>query len=139
MNEIERVDRSRGRDALIGFLAPSVAVVLILLRGDGWIVFVPVSGLVGGLFARDRVAGLLGLVIGWLVLSAVWGTMIVARQIQSCQPACSGLSSPGITVAVAVVVALVVQALAVVGFLGGRLIRRVAGLGKSKARQPSQG
>ena len=136
MNGIERVDRSRSRDALIGFLAPSVAVVLILLRGDGWIVFVPVSGMLDGLLVRDRVAGLLGLAVGWLVLAVAWATMIVARQIQSCQPACSGLSSPGITVAVAVVVGLVVQALAVVGFLGGRLIRRVAGSSGPKERQP---
>ena len=137
MDGTERVERSRRRDALIGFLAPSVAVVLVLLRGvDGWIVFVPMSGIVAGLLARDRVAGLLGLVIGWLMLSAVWGTMLVARQIRSCEPACSGLSSPGITVAVAVVVGLGLQALAVVGFLGGRLIRRIAGVSRTKARQP---
>ena len=71
--------------------------------------------------------GLIGLLVGFLALTTAWGVSIVRGQIESCQPDCVGLSSPGITVAYAVVIAVVAEIRAILGFVAGRFVRRLRG------------
>ncbi len=125
-------ERRRGLDALVGFLAAiGAAIVLITIKTDWAILVVPFAGVIAGGLTRDRTPGLSGLVAGLLILSTMWGAMIVVHQIESCQPECGGLSSPGITVAIAVVTGLTVEVVAVAGFIVGRLARRVVGPGRT--------
>ena len=134
MSEIEpvRADR-RGRDAPFAFLVSiGAAIVLLTVRGlDWWYLVFPLAGLIAGSLTRDRAAGLLGLLVGVLIGSMVWGSMTVTRQIVSCQPDCGGLGSPSITIVLVIVVGLAMEVGAAAGFIGGRLVRRGVGVGRS--------
>jgi hypothetical protein len=120
--------KRRSPDLATGVLGAVAAAVGMLVIPDLWFLLFPLAGIVVGSLARDRVAGLLGLLGGILIGSLAWGTMTVTRQIQSCQPDCGGLSSPAITVAIVIVVALAVEAITAGGFLLGRLVRRIVGV-----------
>jgi hypothetical protein len=131
VNGLEPVSRRRQGDAFVGFLAAAFAAAVLAWLGiAGWLV-VPLAGLVAGLLTRHRTPGMLGLMAGFLLLSVVWGTIVVARQIENCSSSCSGLSSPGLTLAIVIVFSLAAQIAAVAGFLVGRLMRRIAGSNRS--------
>ncbi len=122
-------DHGRRRDVAVGLVSALCGgAALVALGGvPGSVVSVPLAGLVAGAVSRDRTAGLAGLLVGFLALTTAWGVSIVRGQIESCQPDCAGLSSPGITVAFAVVIAVVVEIGAILGFVAGRFVRRFRG------------
>jgi hypothetical protein len=119
--------RSRPRDATFGFLAAVGAAALVSVTSgvDITLVLLPLAGVLVGGLVLDRTAGLAGLVIGYLVVALVWGTVTVANHIESCRPDCVGLSSPSITVVLVVVVAIALELGAIVGFMLGRLARHI--------------
>jgi hypothetical protein len=134
VRKIEPVQADRrGRDAPFAFLVSiGAAVMLLTVRGlDWWYLVFPLAGLIAGSLTRDRGAGLLGLLAGVLIGSLVWGAMTVTRQLLSCQPDCGGLSSPSITIVLVIVVGLAMEVGAAAGFIGGRLVRRGVGVGRS--------
>ena len=122
-------DHGRRRDAAVGLVAALCGgAALVALGGvPGSVVSVPLAGLVAGAVARDGTAGQAGLLVAFLTLTTAWGVSIVRGQIESCKPDCAGLSSLGITVAFAVVIAVVVEICAMLGFVVGRIVRRIRG------------
>lgn len=105
----------------------AAAGLATMIGGSVWYLVVLIAGAVAGGLVRDRTAGWLGLIGGFLIVSLVWGVGTVMGQIQSCQPECGGLSSPSITIVLVLFVALAIELGATAGFVGGRLIRRLAG------------
>ena len=109
-------------------LGAAGSVPVLLLFPDIWAyAFVGVSGLLAGWLVNERGRGFLGLILGVAAAFAAWGGYEVGRKILSCQPIdCSGLSSPSLTLGIAVVFGVVGLASAVAGWLAGRLARAVA-------------
>lgn len=89
------------------------------------------ASFVAGLFAAslvpDRGRGLIGLVLGIVAAYAVWGTNEVIQRINTCGDRCGGLSSPGLTAWIVIAFGLIALVLAVGGYAGARVIRRVLG------------
>jgi hypothetical protein len=119
--------RSRPRDAVFGFLAAvgAAALVGVTSGADITLVLLPLAGVLVGGLVLDRTAGLAGLVIGYVVVALLWGTVTVANHIDSCRPDCVGLSSPSITIVLVIVGAVIVEVAGIVGFVLGRLARRI--------------
>ena len=84
-----------------------------------------VAGTVTALLVPDRSRGLVGLVLGIVGAYAVWGTNEVIKRIESCGDICGGLSSPSLTAWIVIGFAAIGVALAVGGYLVGRLVRRM--------------
>jgi hypothetical protein len=93
------------------------------------------AGLLTAWLVTDRVRGLVGLVAGIGGVFAVWGGRAALDKIESCSASpCSGITSPELTVWIAVGLGVLALALAVGGYLVGRLGRRVvAGLSARRA------
>jgi hypothetical protein len=100
----------------------------LLLFPQVWAFALPgVAGVLAAWLVNERGRGLLGLSLGVAATFAVWGGYEVVRKIQSCQPIeCSGLSSPNLTVAIAVGLGVIGLLSAVAGWLAGRTVRVVA-------------
>ena len=92
-------------------------------------VYAYAASFVAGLFAAwlvpGRSRGLVGLVLGIAGAFAVWGTNEVIKRIETCGDSCGGLSSPSLTAWIGIGFAAIAVALAVGGYLVGRLVRRV--------------
>ena len=84
-----------------------------------------VAGMVAAWLVPDRSRGLVGLVLGIVGAYAVWGTNEVIKRIETCGDSCGGLSSPSLTAWIVIGFAAIGVALAVGGYLVGRLVRRV--------------
>ena len=120
-------DPRRTRDAVTGFLVSMVAAALLAtISGLAvWYLVFPIAGAIAGGVVRDRTAGWLGLLGGFLIVSVIWGVQTVMGQIQSCQPDCVGLSSPSITVVLVVIVGVAIELGVTAGFIAGRVLRRM--------------
>ena len=86
-----------------------------------------VAGMVAAWLVPDRTRGVVGLVLGIVGAYAVWGTNEVIKRINTCGDSCGGLSSPSLTAWIVVGFAAVGVALAVAGYVVGRVIRHFAG------------
>ena len=84
-----------------------------------------VAGMLAALMVPDRRRGVVGLVLGIVGAYAVWGTTEVIKRIETCGDSCGGLSSPSLTAWIVIGFAAIGVALAVSGYLVGRLGRRV--------------
>jgi hypothetical protein len=117
----------------------ALAFVLGLLSGLPFLItfeiwtyaLVAVAGLLVAWLVRSRREGLIGLLLGVAVPFTVWGGIEVFEKIQSCaRDTCSGISSPNITVAIAVGLLLIGLVSGAAGYLAGRVLasvfRRVA-------------
>ena len=109
-------------------LGAAGSVPVLLLFPEIWAyAFVGLAGLLAAWLVNERGRGFLGLILGVVAAFAAWGGYEVVQKILSCQPIeCSGLSSPSLTVVIAVVLGFFGLALAVAGWLAGRLFRAVA-------------
>jgi hypothetical protein len=83
-----------------------------------------VAGLIAAWLVPERTRGLVGLVLGIVGAYAVWGTNEVIKRINTCGDSCGGLSSPSLTAWIVIGFAAIGVALAVGGFVVGRVIRR---------------
>ena len=83
------------------------------------------AGLFAAWLVPDRTRGVVGLVLGIAGAHAVWGVNEVIKRINTCGDSCGGLSSPSLTAWIVIGFAAIGVALAVSGYLVGRLVRRV--------------
>ena len=92
-------------------------------------VYAYAASFAAGLFAAwlvpDRTRGAVGLVLGIVGAYAVWGANEVVKRVNTCGDSCGGLSSPSLTAWIVIGFAAIGVALAVSGYLVGRLVRRV--------------
>ena len=86
-----------------------------------------VAGVVAAWLVPDRIRGVVGLVVGIVGAFAIWGTTEVIKRIEACGDSCGGLSSPSLTAWIVIGLAAIGVALAVGGYVVGRVIRRIAG------------
>ena len=84
-----------------------------------------VAGMVAAWLVPDRRRGSVGLVLGIVGAYVAWGTNEVIKRIEACGDSCGGLSSPSLTAWIVIGFAAIGVALAVGGYLVGRLVRRV--------------
>ena len=82
-----------------------------------------VAGMVAAWLVPDRTRGVVGLVLGIVGAYAVWGTNEVIKRIETCGDSCGGLSSPSLTAWIVIGFAAIGVALAVAGYVVGRVIR----------------
>jgi len=85
-----------------------------------------VAGMLAAWLVPDRSRGLVGLVLGIGGAYAVWGANEVIKRINTCGDSCGGLSSPSLTAWIVIGFAAIGVALAVGGYIVGRVIRRFA-------------
>ncbi|HEU5204585.1 MAG TPA: hypothetical protein VFU17_09850 [Candidatus Limnocylindrales bacterium] len=92
-----------------------------------------IAGLLAAWLVDDRNRGLGGLVLGIVAAYVVYGAYAVAQQIDACGDNCGGLSSPNLTAVIVVVFGLIGLCIAVAGFVGTRVVRRLA---TGRAQEP---
>jgi hypothetical protein len=113
---------------LLAFLVGLVGTLPFFVLAQFWAYgFVGVAGLGAAWLVRDRRRGLIGLLVGIAVPFTVYGAYEVARKIESCQSSpCSGISSPNLTVAIAVAFGLLGLVSGAAGYFVGRVARALA-------------
>jgi hypothetical protein len=112
----------------IAFVVGVAAAIPFFLATQDWpfaVMFA--AGVVLAILVRDQRAGMRGLLLGVAVAFAVWGAIVIAQKLLSCASVdCSGMSSPGFTVALVVGLALLGQLAAAAGFALGAIGRAIA-------------
>ena len=86
-----------------------------------------VAGMVTAWLVPDRTRGVVGLVLGIVGAYAVWGTNEVIKRIETCGDSCGGLSSPSLTAWIVIGFAAIGVALALGGYVVGRVIWHFVG------------
>jgi hypothetical protein len=117
-----------GGSVLLAFIIGTVGSLPFFFLAQVWAYgFVGVAGLVAAWLVSDRRRGLVGLLLGIAAPFTIYGAYEVARKIESCQASpCSGISSPNLTVAIAVALGLIGLASGAAGYILGRVARAVA-------------
>lgn len=109
----------------LAFLVGMVGTLPFFFLAQFWAYgFVGVAGLGAAWLVRDRRRGLIGLLLGVAVPFTVYGAYEVAQRIAYCQSSpCSGISSPNLTVVIAVALGLLGLASGAAGYFVGRVAR----------------
>ena len=113
---------------LLAFLVGSAAALPFFFLAQVWAyVLVGIAGLVAASLVPDRRRGLIGLLLGIAVPFVAYGAYEVSRRIETCQSSpCSGISSPNLTLVIAVALGVLGLASGGAGYLLGRVARAIA-------------
>lgn len=113
---------------VLAFVLGVAGALPFLVLAQVWAyVFVGVAGFAVASLVRDRRRGLIGLALGIAVPFTAYGAYAVAEQIQRCgSSACSGISSPNLTLVIAAALGLVGLTSGVAGYVVGRVARAIA-------------
>ena len=113
---------------LLAFVVGMVGTLPFLFLAEFWAcAFVGFAGLGAAWLVRDRGRGLIGLLLGIAVPFTFYGAYEVAQKIASCQSSpCSGITSPNLTVVIAIAFGLLGLASGAAGYFVGRVARALA-------------
>lgn len=113
---------------LLAFIVGVVGSLPFFLLAQFWAYgFVGAAGLLAAWLVSDRRRGLIGLLLGIAASFTIYGAYEVAQRIEFCQTStCSGISSPDLTVVIAVAFGLIGLASGAAGYILGRVARAVA-------------